>query len=58
MRCGLFPCHANISHVKKSNKLCRWCKKYDNIEDEKHILSECNLSQILNIYKGKKHEYY
>ena len=53
---------------------------YDKIEDEKHILSECNLSpisenkfdfdemvfsndlekktQILNIYKGKKHGYY
>jgi hypothetical protein len=36
----------DYSHVKKSNKLCRWCKKYDNKEDEKHISSECNLSPI------------
>ena len=45
-RCGLFPCNANFSHVKKSNKLCRWCNKYDKIEDENHILNECNLSPI------------
>ena len=48
-RCGLFPCNENFFHSKPHNKLhrrCRWCEKYDCIENESHLFNKCKKSPI------------
>ena len=45
-RCRLFPCKENFRYLNKSIT-CRWCKRSDCPESEKHILERCKECPIV-----------